>query len=485
MKQLIAYKYIVGVALTILFFTSCTKYDHFQTNPNQPSTSTPGLLLTGICYSVFYYDNTSASFSDRHLTYYERGNSSQDYSWRDGSYDNYNVLRQVMQMDSLAAATGQEQYRGLTKFFRALLFDQITDQFGDIPYSEAMHGLSGNFKPKYDDQESVYKGILQELEDANNLLDDSKGEIKGDIIYGGLASQWKKAANALKLRLLIHLSKKEANTNLNIKTQFQNIISDPGKYPLFTGNEDNAQLVFNTSSQNNYYPDFGYLSLGTSISMEKGFINILKDRSDPRLFEMAEPIPGMTAGTFANYDGVDGGETLANQQTESSNASRIKSRYHDDKLNEPWILIGYAEQELLIAEAITRGWVTGAGTAEEHYNNGITASMKFYGIGDAAIATYLAGPEVAYNASTALDQIAIQKYIAFFMNSGYESFYEQRRTGIPTLSVGPGTYNDMKVPKRWLYPQTEYDYNQSNLGTSLQSQYGGSDDVNGVMWLIQ
>ena len=388
-------------------------------------------------------------------------------------------------MDSFATQTGQEQYHGLTKFFRALLFSQITEQFGDIPYSEAMLGLSGNFKPKYDDQESVYKGILQELEDANNLLDDSKGEIKGDIIYGGVASQWKKAANALKLRLLIHLSKKEANTNLNIKTQFQNIISDPGKYPLFTSNADNAQLVFNTSAQNNYYPDFGYLSLGTSISMEKGFVKILKDRSDPRLFAMAEPIPGMDAGIFANYEGVDGGQTLADQQTASSNASRIKSRYHDDKINEPWIFIGYAEQELLIAEAISRGWITGAGTAQEHYENGITASMKFYGIDDADITTYLAGPDVAFNAGTALDQIAVQKYIALFMNGGYEAFFEQRRTGIPTFNVGPGTYNDMKVPKRWLYPQSEYDYNGGNLEDALQSQYGGSDDVNGVMWLIQ
>jgi hypothetical protein len=193
----------------------------------------------------------------------------------------------------------------------------------------------------------------------------------------------------------------------------------------------------------------------------------------------------MDEGIFANYDGVDGGETLANQQTASANASRIKARYHDDKINEPWILIGYAEQELLIAEAITRGWVTGPGTAEEHYNLGITASMKFYGISDADITTYLAGPEVAYNAATALDQIAVQKYIAFFMNSGYEAFYEQRRTGIPTFNVGPGTANDMKVPKRWLYPQTEYDNNPSNLSTALQSQYGGNDDVNGVMWLIQ
>src|SRR6476646_1500925 len=169
MKQLIAYKYIVGVVLIILLFTSCKKYDDFQTNPNQPSTSTPGLLLTGICYSIFYYDNTSASFSDRHLTYYERGNSNVDYSWTAGSFDNFNVLRQVMQMDSLAAQSGQQQYRGLTKFFRALLFIQMTEVFGDIPYSKALNAGAGNFKPEYDSQESIYKGLLQELDQANEL----------------------------------------------------------------------------------------------------------------------------------------------------------------------------------------------------------------------------------------------------------------------------------------------------------------------------
>ena len=50
---------------------------------------------------------------------------------------------------------------------------------------------------------------------------------------------------------------------------------------------------------------------------------------------------------------MDGGLTLADQQTASANASRIKSRYYDDKINEPWILIGYPEQEFLIAEAIS------------------------------------------------------------------------------------------------------------------------------------
>ena len=93
-----------------------------------------------------------------------------------------------------------------------------------------------------------------------------------------LPVQWKKLVNAFRLRLLIHLSKKESNTNLNIKSQFQTIISNPAKYPLFASNADNAQIVFNTTAPDNYYPDFGYLSLSTAVSMEKGFVKILKDR---------------------------------------------------------------------------------------------------------------------------------------------------------------------------------------------------------------
>lgn len=485
MRHLIIYKYIVGLVLMITVVSSCKKYEEFQTNPNLPSTATPALLLTRILYSVFYNDNTQASFAARHLTYYERGNSAVDYSWTQGSFDNYNVLRQVMQMDSLAVTSGQTQYLGLTKFFRAYLFSQMTEVFGDIPYSQSMGANAGNFKPAYDTQEDVYAGILQELEEANNLLDNDKGKINGDIIYGGVATQWKKLVNAFKLRLLIHLSKKESNTNLNIKSQFQNIISDPAKYPLFTSNADNAQLVFNASAPDNYYPDFGYLSLSTAVSMEKGFVAILKDFNDPRLFSFAEPVSGLPAGVFSSYEGVDAGLTISDQQTTSADASRIKARYHNDRINEPLIQVGYAEQEFLIAEAISRNWITGAGTAAEHYENGIRASMNFYGISDTDVNAYLLQPDVAFDPGNALYQIAIQKYIAMYMNSGWEAFLEQRRTGIPTLSVGPGTYNNGMVPKRWLYPQSEYDYNVDNLTAALESQFNGNDDVNNIMWLLQ
>lgn len=478
--------FIAAFLLTGLLVSSCKKYADFQENPNEPSSASPALLLTNICINVFNNDPQAAAYASRQLTYYERGNSSVDYSWTSSSYSAFDILRQVQKMEELATASGEENYLGLAKFFRAVLFSQLTETFGDIPYSQSLNALGGNVKPAYDTQEQVYAGVLNELKQANEILSDSKGNIAGDIIYGGKASQWKKLANAYRLRLLIHLSKKEANATLNIKTQFQSIISDPTGHPLMTGKSDNGQIVYNTSSTSNYYPTAGSLSLGTAVSLEAGMADILKLRQDPRLFYFAEPITGQTAGVFANYAGVNAGLTVADQQSASSSASRVHRRYSDLSKPEvePMILLGYPEQEFLIAEAISRNWITGAGTAKEHYENGIRASMEFYGIGSAAINTYISGANVAFNPANAISMIITQKYIALFMQSGWEAFFEQRRTGIPTLNVGPGTYNNQRVPKRWLYPQSEYDYNQENVEAAVQRQYA-NDNVNEAMWVLQ
>jgi len=83
-----------------------------------------------------------------------------------------------------------------------------------------------------------------------------------------------------------------------------------------------------------------------------------------------------------------------------------------------------------------------------------------------------------------MQQINIQKYLSYFLNSGWESFFNQRRTGIPDLAVGPATQNNGLVPKRWMYPQAELDYNFDNVAESIQRQYGGNDNVNGTMWLL-
>jgi hypothetical protein len=111
--------------------------------------------------------------------------------------------------------------------------------------------------------------------------------------------------------------------------------------------------------------------------------------------------------------------------------------------------------------------------------------MEFYHIDQSDVTTYLADPLVVYNPANAIEMIITQKYISFFLNSGWEPFFEHLRTGFPVFSTGPGTLNDGLVPKRFQYPASEYNYNKDNVEAAVQSQFGGDDNINGTMWVLQ
>ncbi len=501
MKQTDIKGLAIFLFLTVTISSSCKKYSYYQNNPNHTTSASPSLLLTNICVSTFSYNFglDGSAFASRQVTTYGTANNEVDYGWIQGSYSYYDLLRQVQQMNTLALTAGQPAYTGLAHFFRAVLFSQLTETFGDIPYSQALLATSGNTTPAYDKQEDVYAGVLNELDQANTIMGQAAAKgtpILGDVIYGGSASQWQKAINAFKLRLLIHLSKKTNDTKLNVAQQFQTIIGNPTNYPLMNSIADNAQIVYNTSAVSNYYPSYNSLTVLTLMSLEQGFADTLIAKNDPRLFSIAQPIAGKAAGVFANYGGVNAGLTATDQQNAANTASLLAVRYSSSMTNEPIMLIGYPEQEFLIAEAISRGWISaGPGgsigsTAQDCYNNGITGSMQFYntwasaGISDATISAYLTQPSVVYNSSVAIRQIITQKYLAMFLQSDYEPFMEQRRTGYPTFDVGQGTLNNEMIPKRWAYPVNEYEQNNKNVTAAVKSQGFTADDVNQTMWVL-
>ena len=192
-----------------------------------------------------------------------------------------------------------------------------------------------------------------------------------------------------------------------------------------------------------------------------------------------------------------------------------RKRYYQTYTGEPSIQIGYAEQLFNIAEAINRGWISSGplGNAEAYYKAGIRVSMAFYGIPDAGsfqvyflqsgspgttavyntysvdadFNAYYNQPVVKYaaDAATALTQILKQKYIALFRHSGLESYYTYRRTGVPAFTTGPGTGNSSRIAMRFKYPGSEVTANSSNYSAALSSQFGGNDDINGLMWILK
>lgn len=476
----------------VLGFISCEDFNTLTIDPNRPTDVHPSLILTNLEVSTFSQVSIGAAYACRYLVFTDGYSTDQTYGWQRAGYGPYGTLLQVYKMMQEAEQRSLDNYIALGKFFRAYHFTQLTMTFGEVPYSEALKGDEGVFKPKYDSQEDIYLGILQELTEANEMLKPGTGEIGGDIIYNGDILKWKKLINSFKIRVLISLSAKEGNTKLNIAAQFREIYDHPELYPVFTSLKDQAQLVF-VDRDENRYPLFHDKSSQTAVYMERTFVNLLKARKDPRLFQYGYPErraveiaqPGYMT-SYSSYGGLDAGAYVnenVQKLTEKGEGSPLNPRYYMDPVCEPGIAIGYPELQFNLAEAAARGWITA--NAADFYNKGITASMEFFGITAAKINTYLNGALVVYNPAKAIEMINTQKYLSYFFNSGWEPFYNQRRTGIPDFVVGSSTQNGGQIPKRWMYPQNELDTNFDNVATAVNRQYGGNDNINGVMWLLK
>lgn len=81
--------------------------------------------------------------------------------------------------------------------------------------------------------------------------------------------------------------------------------------------------------------------------------------------------------------------------------------------------------------------------------------------------------------------VLLQKYLAFFQNSGWEAYFNYRRTGVPVFLADTGTGNGGLIPKRFQYPTNEQTTNSENGKEAIQRQFGGNDDINAPMWIIQ
>jgi len=113
----------------------------------------------------------------------------------------------------------EDSYKGVASFAKAYTFFRLTMEMGDIPYSEANKGLDGLYRPKYDTQEEIFKGILDELKAADAYF--AKGvTFTGDPTpYNGDPDKWRKATNAFALKVLMTLSKKEGKGNRLFRAQ--------------------------------------------------------------------------------------------------------------------------------------------------------------------------------------------------------------------------------------------------------------------------
>ena len=101
------------------------------------------------------------------------------------------AIPNCVDMVVLGKAEGSPHFAGAGRTLEALNFGMLSDQYGSIPVKEAYDGITtARLTPAFDSQEAVYKQILEKLDEAIALFNDSGNKKnlnldKGDIMYQG------------------------------------------------------------------------------------------------------------------------------------------------------------------------------------------------------------------------------------------------------------------------------------------------------------
>ena len=486
-------KYLIVVLGSGLLF-SCTKnFEEINTDPNRPKEITPGVMLGQLQYRMVNSVLSDSRFFTHELMQVDAprvspgGGGVHRYIIPPGEgiwTSFYSYMADVEDIYKMADGLHENNYRAIALVYKSWAFSILTDLYGDIPYSEATKGSEAKFLPAFDRQKDIYPQLLENLALANDLFDAGKPlTYGGDMLYKSATTaaavnpgivKWKKFCNSLWLRLLLRISKRQGE--IDVQSQINAILADPGKYPVFTVNDDEA--IFRYTGAFPYYNPFyntRTLEWRDGAYFTEFFLDKMNADNDPRRAVLANQV---TENGVTKYQGIKSGYTAGVEYAVGSNSSYLDALKTAPNLG---IMMTYAELEFIKAELALKGYVTGA-TPAEHYKNGILASMKQWNVNPPA--GYFDQPGVAYKTGGTteeqLEQIMLQKYYAFIFVD-YQSWFEKRRTGYPVLPRGEGIPASRQFPRRVSYPTYLQSLNPNNLAAAVAAMGGDNTDIK-VWW---
>lgn len=466
-----------------LFATGCTdKFDEINENPNAPEDVRPQFLLANVISVAADKNTFDQGF--RLANYLEHFASSVEYERIDryemGSNSNYWNTLYHLQADIRSIKENEnsnEAYAAVGDIMSSFMYSQLTDMWGNVPYSQAISAIDGNLTPKYDTQEFIYTdteiGVLAVLEKAANTLDLTTAKIEGDVMFSGDLDQWIRFANSLRVRYLMRISGR-----VDVSEMLQTLVT---KDRMMRGNMDNAVVPYLSSAPNQWPMFNGAQGLYQEHRMTTTVDSVLTAWDDPRVEVLYKPTSKSVLEGNPAFKGLRNGlsrETIAEEGIDLSDVSLFGSIFRDVPGGVDGQFMQYAELQFALAEACERGIL--GGDALTYYQNGISASFDYYKT--ALPDDYFTRENVALDGSDNLTKIMTQKWLSLISN-GHEAWFNIRRTGIPALTAGPDNLNNGKYPVRYLYPEGEQATNAANY-TEAAAAMGG-DDINSKGWWEQ
>ncbi|MGB0428962.1 MAG: SusD/RagB family nutrient-binding outer membrane lipoprotein [Bacteroidia bacterium] len=366
--------------------------------------------------------------------------------------------RLAVDADEILLADYKKNQLAMIDVLEVYTYAVLVDVWGDVPRSEAM---SETVTPVYDDDKAVYDAIITQLNAAIGNLGGDSGMGASDLLYGGDADMWKKFANSLKLRLAIRLADSD---NARAKTMAEEAVTSG----VFASSADDCELAYMPSTPNTNPVWEDLVESGRSDFVAA---NTMGDYMNA----LADPRRAFYYRNLGGADSVFGG--VYGEPSSYPAHSQPSDLMEDPTL--PGVLLSYTEVSFLLADASERGYAVG-GTAEEHYNNGVSASIIEWG-GDQDMAdAYLATADVAYSTAqgTWKEKIALQKWLAMY-NQGFEAWSTYRVYDAPVLNAAAeaGT----TPPTRYTYPIDESSLNGDNVDAA-KAKFGNDDSFAKIFW---
>jgi len=508
--------FVAGVVLsTSLLTSSCGDFLETNVNPNNPiavparSILAQALKVTGDNLGTSYNgyamwvagywgkSNTVNGFNEERT--YNYTNLYQQGLWS-STYDN---LKDYQLIIDQSVAENTPNLAAIARIMRVYNYQLLVDQYGNIPYTSALQGL-GNISPQYDDALSIYRDLVLQLDESITIIDGLTSETPAvgseDIVYAGNMANWKRFANTLKLRILVRMS--------GVTSQDGFIRTEVAKFPA-TGAFITADAlvqpgyVQSGGKQNPFFTTYGLTAAGASATNRNYvqptvyIINQYKNNADPRLTRL---YTAATAGAnTGQYVGVRLGDENLLGVTSYSRLRIPGGLLKSYDMPQPLLLL--SEANFLQAEAkltdSRRGsaapYLTGGdAAAKTNYEAGVAASFTYFyapspsqrgtatdlsATATTNYNTYVAAnttnPLVAWDApgaTTKLQKIYYQKYLALNGADPIESWNELRRNDYPTIapSLQSTSPRADKLPVRLLYPQSELITNTANVPTANQ-----------------
>ncbi|WP_339880623.1 SusD/RagB family nutrient-binding outer membrane lipoprotein [uncultured Algoriphagus sp.] len=468
------------VIFTLLLSFSCTEgFEEINTNPNSPESIGPQFLLSNVI-SVAADENTftqgfrlsnyltqfAASVEFERIDRYEMGSNAQYWN---GTYRLLNDIESIQTNDAT-----NEAYNAVADIMKAYLFSQLTDMWGDVPYSEALGAKSGVYNPKYDTQEMIYTdpetGILALLKRSAATLENTTSSIQGDVMFANNLDKWKRFANSLRVRYILRISKR-----INDFSELQSLADEN---ELMRSNLDNAVVPYLSSAPNQWPMSQSALGLYQEHRMTLTVDSVLKAWDDPRQMVLYKPSQQSVTEGNPKFKGLQNGlnrETINERGINLNDVSLFGAIFRDVPDGVDGQFMQYAELQFALAEAVSRGYITG--NAKDYYEKGISASFEYFNT--PIPADYFQRPTIVLDGNNDLTKILTQKWLSLISN-GHEAWFNIRRTGIPALTPGPDNLNDDQYPVRYLYPESEQAVNNSNYQEAA-SRMGG-DNINSKVW---